>query len=320
MEELLKQVRGGGKGAPPSLPRGGSRSGSGLDSQQAQHIWSFLDDLANKDPEEYKKFMEEKMREAKQLAKTTREQREKPCFVISSTTTGTSNRLYINFLSSSRCPALQKKNGKPAGFRIIKFEKKTIFRFWMQNKEVETTCNVTKLLSGLVLMIRLKTPISEVVIPLHVGKLNQMKDYSYVDVILHPGVIERSGKEMAFKLYLCEVAVTHVEEDHKLTISRGYQLENELKYKGEKLRNMAAAAAAASKKAPPFGMPPMPKPGATTTASNSGSEASSSSSSNQHAQGKGRNDKQTTGKRRPLIEDITMVGWEVSLEKELYRA
>jgi len=183
-----------------------------------------------------------------------------------------------------------------------------------------TLPQVTKLLSGLVLMIRLKTPISEVVIPLHVGKLNQMKDYSYVDVILHPGVIERSGKEMAFKLYLCEVAVTHVEEDHKLTISRGYQLENELKYKGEKLRNMAAAAAAASKKAPLFGMPPMPKPGATTTASNSGivmpeifarklgSEASSSSSSNQHALGKGRNDKQTTGKRRPLIEDITMEG------------
>eukprot|EP00465_Bigelowiella_longifila_P004017 CAMPEP_0185266658 /NCGR_PEP_ID=MMETSP1359-20130426/31826_1 /TAXON_ID=552665 /ORGANISM="Bigelowiella longifila, Strain CCMP242" /LENGTH=239 /DNA_ID=CAMNT_0027856575 /DNA_START=3 /DNA_END=722 /DNA_ORIENTATION=+ len=143
-----------------------------------------------------------------------------------------------------------------------------------------------------------------------------MKDYSYVDVIVHPGVIERSGKEMAFKLYLCEVAVTHVEEDHKLTISRGYQLENELKYKGEKLQNLGA-----SKKTPPFGIPPMSKTGATAAAPNSGivmpeifarklgSEASSSSSSSSSsAQARSAGNQQAAGKRRPLIEDITMEG------------
>ncbi|GAB5370216.1 hypothetical protein AAMO2058_001473500 [Amorphochlora amoebiformis] len=171
--------------------------------QHAQHLWGFLDDLAEKDPAGYKKFMEEKMREAKKFSKASKAKNAppRPKYVVSSKLQGTSQgsrSIYMNFMTSPRCPELQKKDGSKAGPR---------------------------------------TPISELVVPISVGELAQHKGhgspYTYVDVTFHPSTIERGQKDLAVKLYLVEVALTHVEEDHKIKISRAYKLEPEGKYKGD---------------------------------------------------------------------------------------
>eukprot|EP00954_Amorphochlora_amoebiformis_P009918 776074-Amorphochlora_amoeboformis.AAC.1 len=64
--------------------------------QHAQHLWGFLDDLAEKDPAGYKKFMEEKMREAKKVnldctpASKAKNAPPRPKYVVSSKLQGQS--------------------------------------------------------------------------------------------------------------------------------------------------------------------------------------------------------------------------------------
>lgn len=44
-----------------------SSSGNGDMHKQAQHIWAMLDELADSDPEAYKKFIERNMKESKEV-------------------------------------------------------------------------------------------------------------------------------------------------------------------------------------------------------------------------------------------------------------
>lgn len=48
------------------------------DLNMANNIWKMLDDMANSDPDQYKKFIEKNMKEGFEDAKQKKEEKEKP--------------------------------------------------------------------------------------------------------------------------------------------------------------------------------------------------------------------------------------------------
>lgn len=198
-------------------------------SNQADAMWKMLDDLAEKDPEEYEKFIKRTMVEAREeRAKATGNKGSTnahptststsapstsspssndsgffvpaPGFVIVSkceSPSFPSTQIFLNHCSSPSIPMMQNRKGQPATS---------------------------------------STPLAELRIPLSVGRLfNEIHEAipcKTVDVVFHPSVIDRAVADLNFQLYLVELSMTHTEEDHKIRIHRGYKFVKEMKYKG----------------------------------------------------------------------------------------
>ena len=173
----------------------------------AQALWKYLDELASKNPDEYKRFIQQQQEEAA-LEQDQADQKltftPEPAFCIS--TKRSDNKpgtLFINFCSSSHMPGLQTKRppNKPA--------------------------------TG-------KEDVSNLVIPLSVGMLEEIEPGKQsCDVVFPTVAITRSSSDLGFKLAIVELALTHMEEDHKLRLSRQYQLESSA-YRAPKNRSTPA--------------------------------------------------------------------------------
>ncbi len=216
MAALQSMLGGGGKGAPNlNLQRGGAGTASAAASggsrgagaaasptelrQHADHLWKFLDELAQSDPDGYKKFlagqMDEMAAEKAKQAETEAMFTPVPQFALATRQTtgkGSPRTLYINICSSPQVPGLQTKDRKPA---------------------------------------KGNEPLSDVLIPLSVGAIKADKDAAQggevftSDVVFNPAVTTRAlGGDMGFKLFLLELALQHVEQDESVTLHRGYKL------------------------------------------------------------------------------------------------
>ena len=58
----------------------------------AQHMWAFLDEMAERDPEEYKTYMKKQQQEARQAAEAAEAQRPKPVFAMRTSATPTAEQ------------------------------------------------------------------------------------------------------------------------------------------------------------------------------------------------------------------------------------
>lgn len=185
------------KGASNSS--GGKKSGATPAELKthADHMWRFLDELAESDPAAYKKFIADQMAELESEKKRKVETEAlftpKPAFVIYTRQLKPVERtVYINICSSPQVPPLQTKDRQPA---------------------------------------RGDENMGDILIPLSVGRFVDTKDSSgkevtISDCVFHPSVIERSTTDLTFKLFMLELCLQHLEEDEKCTLHRGYKFES----------------------------------------------------------------------------------------------
>lgn len=168
-------------------------------------MWRFLDELAQSDPEGYKKFIDQQMAEIaaekKKQADTEALFTPQPAFAIYTRQTKpkeSERTIYINICASNQIPPLQTKDRKPA---------------------------------------RGDESLDAVLIPLSLTRLQSTTDMSGVgvtttDVVFHPNVIARAEKDMGFKLFMIELALQHIEADEKITLHRAYKFESSRTYVG----------------------------------------------------------------------------------------
>mmetsp|Transcript_29340 Transcript_29340/g.57574 ORF Transcript_29340/g.57574 Transcript_29340/m.57574 type:complete len:445 (+) Transcript_29340:58-1392(+) len=159
----------------------------------AEHMWKFLDELADSDPEAYKDYIKKQQQEMIKEKKKRQEKKmflPEPAFCVETARVDVSNSLphFINICQHKKCPVIQDQAGKPA---------------------------------------KPREALSKIVIPLSVGLKKQQKDGSkdiiVFDVCFHPETIQRSQEDMSFKMFMLELAFQHVEEDNKLKLHRGYK-------------------------------------------------------------------------------------------------
>lgn len=79
-----------------SIPDGVDRDSM---MKQAQNIWTMLDEMAERDPQTYKKFIDKHMKEGKEYMKPP-----EPHMCIMTMTTSTKGRYFINFCSWNKVP------------------------------------------------------------------------------------------------------------------------------------------------------------------------------------------------------------------------
>ena len=194
----------GGMPAAAAAAAGLGKHSSAELSQHAEHMWKFLDEMAESDPEGYKKFIAQQMQEVaeekKKKAETEAMFTPTPAFVIYTRQTSPSpeRTVYLNICSSPQVPGLQTKARQPA---------------------------------------KGDEPMSEILIPLSVGAISEQehqgKKVFTSDVVFHPSVIQRSTTDLTFKLFMLELALQHLEEDEKVVLHRGYKFESpSVKYIG----------------------------------------------------------------------------------------
>jgi len=162
--------------------------------QHADHMWKFLDELAESDPDAYKKFIAQQMaemeEEKKKRAETEAMFTPQPAFAIvtQQVQPQPSREVFINLCTSNAVPPLQTKDHKPA---------------------------------------RGDEPLQDILVPISVGRIQQQphggKDVWTSDIVFNPKVMERAHREMGFKLFLLELSMQHLEEDEKIRLHRGYK-------------------------------------------------------------------------------------------------
>lgn len=187
---------------------------AGCDSllSQADSVWKMLDELAEADPEGYKKFISQKMKEGVEFYNPP-----EPCFCIS-----TSMVIY-------NATVYSKNHGtNSVGTSLIKV-------IFFQLPEVITH----KLFVNICGWERVPAPKSDQdPIPVMAGDIQSQEvhvgqpEFSVVDVIVNPVILKGVENNQDRKNLLVHVALDYIENSKSVRVSRKYR-RLEMKYKGD---------------------------------------------------------------------------------------
>jgi len=128
----------------------------------AEHMWAFLDEMAERDPEEYKTYMKKQQQEARQAAEAAEAQRPKPVFAMRTSATPTAEQgqddrasmlninglarrvVLISVCSSERVPGMAADGSVPIVVRDAVVDPKKAVVGWQALFNVEVTTRASK--------------------------------------------------------------------------------------------------------------------------------------------------------------------------------
>jgi len=231
---------------------------------QAQHLWKFLDSLAESDPEAYKEFINKQVKERKDLKlkqKTSSEEENSPffipsplfvlqCFNTANNNSSSPQSLIINICISSQVEPILTQQRQPASNDEIRAmhglliplsisTQKKLFHAQIERKTENSAENLKDFNSDILNVLQ-SLPQCQPKFPsltLH-NNNDSKKEFSLgFDVVFNPSTMIQASQSLSLLLTVLNVAFEHIVKDNpNIRLHEQFRIINGIIYIGERTK------------------------------------------------------------------------------------